>query len=75
MADQAKKKCWGSSREHLNKLRTFLDDNSPPELVKPHYEKVQESSTVPEDAHDQYLGEIDEEDLQSRRSMYLIDRW
>ena len=67
MAEVTKKKRTQSLSKftlNVNKLTKLINNNAPLELVRPQYEKVQECWNILEEAHDTYLEEIDEEDLE-----------
>ena len=77
MADQAKKKrtqALSKFTRNVNKLVTLLEDDAPPELVSPQYDEVQECWKILEDAHDNYLEEIGDEDLDGPGGLAYLDK-
>ena len=77
MAEVAKKKRTQSLSKftlNVNKLTKLINNNAPLELVRPQYEKVQECWNILEEAHDTYLEEIDEEDLEGARGLAYLDK-
>ena len=77
MAEAAKKKRTQSLSKftlNVNKLTKLINNNAPLELVRPQYEKVQECWNILEEAHDTYLEEIDENDLEGAGGLAYLDK-